>query len=204
MAYSHIALKIRQEMRALTAKSRKGDGKLCITTVRTPVALKVDCMLHHKSVDVEIGLIWSKLENMKRECMYLYAIAYLQFTSGCRVSEILAITASCISDNHTIYIKGLKGSYSRFINAGVVGEFMLKLRKRDGYVFSHYNRFSVYRAYKRYNILYVLVNKQRNAVTHAMRHLFIKQAVLLSSSLHDVKQLVGHKELKSTEHYANS
>ena len=132
------------------------------------------------------------------------ALVTLQFTSGLRISELLAINPSDVNKFGQIKIKGLKRSNDRFISPVYYIDYWQDYGAGSMFHSDYYSRFYIYRLYKKKGIYSMLGNGGLSSVTHLPRHLYIK---FLSESGQDVestRQIIGHKKTSNTEIYLKS
>jgi len=66
---------------------------------------------------------------------------------------------------------------------------------------SDFNRFFVYRFFKKYSISLSIGNGRNKKVTHAFRHLVSKSMKDAGMSLEDNQQMLGHVNINSTKYY---
>jgi site-specific recombinase XerD len=133
--------------------------------------------------------------------MVVDLIYRLQNLYGLRISEVLGVKTVHLIGANKILIKGLKGSGDRII----IIDFMSELRglycHYNGFVFFGINRFFVYREYKKIGIGLQFENSKNAAVTHAPRHLFIRELKSGGVSTEALQGQLQHKSIKSTKHY---
>ena len=127
-------------------------------------------------------------------------ILFLEVT-GSRVSEVLNILPTHVASNGVVYIKALKGSNSRVIPAGPHTKYFLENRNSLPLIASGFNRFYVYREFKKLGIYARIGNRDINSVTHYFRH---KLAADLRSSEFENTQIaaaLGHKKISNSDKY---
>ncbi len=137
----------------------------------------------------------------KETPLILSAICELLFVHGLRISEALNIKGSDISPKGHIKIKGLKKSKDRIISVGLHKSFWLSMRNITQKIGDVYSRFYFYREFKKRGIRLEFNGYKNAAVTHAPRHLLIKELSILDKDLTLVQSTLGHKSIKSTQHY---
>lgn len=131
-------------------------------------------------------------------------VGRLQLLYGLRISEILGIRGSDIDKMGRIVVKGKKGSNTRLIidNQGVkwwIAQRGLGTNKVFGF-----DRFYVYRIYKKCGIVHEMEGKKHKAVTHYCRHLYVKAMQQSTNDIEITKQLTGHKAVANTKKYLQS
>ena len=131
---------------------------------------------------------------------YYYLFILLE-VSGARVSEVLLIRHSDISDNGHILLRGLKGSENRIIHDSQASQFCCKMKSLGIDPFSSCNRFTAYRLLKNIGIGKLKVGRTHESVTHIFRDSYIEKLRALDISKRDLSKSIGHKSIKSTEYY---
>tara|TARA_R100000789_G_C2995341_1_gene147288 strand:- start:414 stop:1010 length:597 start_codon:yes stop_codon:yes gene_type:complete len=148
--------------------------------------------------------ILTVLEQLKVEGGHLYYVLLLQYQYGLRVSEALNLRCSQISKGGKILVNGSKGSADRIIVVPELARFGANSLVGDYKIFPYISRFHVYREYKKRGISLALNGTNKRAVTHAPRHVAINEVNELSKSKEKTRQFIGHKSIKSTEHYVRN
>lgn len=148
---------------------------------------------------------WCKTiyHKMKFESRVLAELFAFQYETGCRISECLSIKYYDVLADGRVIIRGLKGSNDRVVSCSIGKSYLLHCRLYNSWVFSNFNRFYVYRFYKKYGVMFVSKKSKKKSVTHALRHinaLNMRKAGLKSS---DVSEFLGHKNLKNGKYYGN-
>ena len=137
---------------------------------------------------------------LKENCHLWYIIEGLMY-NGCRISEILSIRASDITVIGTVNIRAKKGSENRIIHFASATEFLKSCRLNNIKPFELYDRFYVYRQFKKYGISIHTGNSSKNSVTHSFRHLYINSARKENIQAETIQKSVGHKNKANTEKY---
>jgi len=133
--------------------------------------------------------------------MEIKACTYLLDVYGLRITEVLNITNHDIDLHGRIKIKGLKGSSNRIITGGHYEAYFINCKNKNIHPFTIYDRFFYYRLFKKMGIFISFCNYAKRAVTHACRHQFIAEMQQSGSDILDAQKYIGHKSVKSTEHY---
>lgn len=188
-------------LKSLQAHLQNDRDKRRIKSVVVSPAQSNKLLLDRMEVDnSEFDRICSIIQNDKLP-LVLRAVIELQFLHGLRISEVLNITASDITRNGRIRIKGLKGSFDRFVLSSNFIEFwtcsgipLLPLCRC-------YSRFYFYREYKKLCIGARFGNSHNNSVTHWFRHAVALDSIETFHSINDTKIVLGHKNSKSTQKY---
>ena len=130
-----------------------------------------------------------------------YYFALIQMSGGLRVSEVLHIHIYDVTATGLIKVKVLKGGNDKVINVHEAKDFLKQCVKNAYLPWQNWNRFYVYREYKRLGFPSIPTGQNKHAVTHLFRHL---QAAELKKIKVDEKTLagyLGHKSLKSQQSY---
>jgi site-specific recombinase XerD len=133
--------------------------------------------------------------------LVLRVVLELQFLHGLRISEVLNITPLDITRQGRIRIKGLKGSFDRFVLSSYYKDFWLNSGISLLPLCTTYSRFYFYREYKKLSIGAYFGNSQNKSITHYFRHAVALDSQEQYESLTDTKMVLGHKSIKSTEKY---
>lgn len=132
----------------------------------------------------------------------LWYIIELLLGSGARVSEVLDISPGDILLNGSIRIKGKKGSSDRIISAGTSYQYMIKCKNVPRYPFMDWDRFRVYREFKKLGIGMRFKGKSKESVTHFFRqaHSRLMQMGGIDDGLRS--QELGHKGKGNIKYYS--
>lgn len=144
-----------------------------------------------------------KIELLKPLYYDIYVIANLQYSYGLRISEVLNIRYSDITKGHRLIIHGLKGSDSKIIDVSKFKDVFVYLGKNTSFVFSHIDRFFVYRVFKKFGLTFQSKSSSRQSVTHSLRHQFVNELRSEGVDSLIIQKSIGHKNAKNTEIYGN-
>lgn len=129
------------------------------------------------------------------------AVIDVCYLNGCRISELLNIKVSDITNSGNIRIKGLKNSNSRLLLTSSSRVFFLSCKSNFINPFSGCNRFYYYRLFKRLGIILQPLNSEKYAVCHSFRHnLLINNNVDKTNDI-VLRSFIGQKSTKSFNHY---
>lgn len=131
----------------------------------------------------------------------LCAICELQLMNGLRVSEVLHITQSDITDTGLVKIQSLKGSGVRFVRSISYSDVFAKVRAGECFIDNRFNRYFIYRLYKKHGISFRFANHKNSSVTHLARHVLASDIANAYSNVRDAKVYMSHKNVNSTNHY---
>lgn len=148
--------------------------------------------------------ILCSVESLKLTDIICYYIAKLQLAGALRISEVLNIAPSDISPAAHVLVHSQKGSDSKLVFDSSVSSYLLKCRALSVYPFSFYNRFYVYRQYKKHGIVFKSYLSSHYSVTHSLRHVAVLAARISNFSDNNIKRLTGHKNQKNIEYYGKN
>jgi len=125
----------------------------------------------------------------------------IQLREGLRVSEVLRIRHNDILSLGRLKVTASKKGQDRVINYDDPYGY-LKFCKTNGVTpFKDYDRFFLYRAYKKEGIVLFHDLDKKSSVTHALRHLLVQQ---LTKEIEDkslISTVLGHKSTKTISWY---
>jgi integrase len=131
----------------------------------------------------------------------LRVIIDMQLQLGLRISEVLRIRSFDILPLGKLRIRASKRGQDRIENYTDAYGF-LKFCKRNGVQpFSDYNRFFIYRAYKKEGISLFHSKTKRMSVTHALRHKLVHELEKEVDQMSLISDILGHKSRRSIESY---
>lgn len=133
----------------------------------------------------------------------LRVLIEIQLLFGLRVSEALSIGYADLMALGRIRISASKRGTSRIINYADRYGYLEMCRRNGVNPFADYNRFFIYREYKKNGIMLFHEKDKKYSVTHAFRHLLV---TMLKSEIEDkslISDILGHKSRKSIESYMN-
>jgi site-specific recombinase XerD len=138
---------------------------------------------------------------LKKKSVVLYYFALLQFENGIRTSELIGVKSGDITATGSFKLHGKKGSSNRMIAPGEARDYLLECRKNGSTPFGDYDRFYLRREYIKVGIYHWFEGDKKGKVTHVFRHLFVSGMLQSGIEVEEAKKFVGHKNVKSTEHY---
>lgn len=133
----------------------------------------------------------------------LRALVELMSVSGCRISQALSISRNNISKNGRITLKGAKGGVDVIAAPILYKSFFIGFKDGINCGFADYNRFYVYRVFRRYGLWLAGFTSEKKAVTHSFRHALINDISSTSVTSEGIANVLGHKSLKSQTYYVN-
>lgn len=148
----------------------------------------------HKAVE-------TAMDKMFKHDLRLFYFTEIMLLGACRVSEVLAIRPYDITLTGLVKINSLKHGSHRLISTGRAKEFILKCRKNGIYPFDYFNRFYIYREFKRYGVPTIVTGANRHAVTHIFRHLQTAEIRAIDNDKELIKSHLGHKSISSQKNY---
>ncbi len=125
----------------------------------------------------------------------------LMFQEGLRVSEMLNISGIDVKPGLKIVIKGLKYSHNRLVQPISFRTTWERFQGVNLKIGDDWDRYWLYRLFRRYNIQLSHVTGQNLSVTHSLRYIYIKQLAAESVDIELIQKAIGHKSIKSTQHY---
>lgn len=131
----------------------------------------------------------------------LISFARLQFISGLRISDLLAIRRADIGDNLNVYVRQSKGSQAKVISLLYDKEFWLSYKRGLFTDISVFNSMTFYRLYSRYNLTIFNGPGRNMSVTHSARKLLARTAYDVTNSVDMAQAALGHKSQNSTLYY---
>lgn len=140
---------------------------------------------------------------MERDRQPLALIAYvvLHFQSGCRISDLLNVDYTAISNNLNISILQGKGSLPLTVQPIYHREFWQQVKRLKLKPMEPYNRFFFYRLYKRYGIVIEKGANKNAYVTHAFRKNLADDLNRIDNNELRAQGALGHRSKSSTKRY---
>lgn len=144
------------------------------------------------------------IEEYLNSCPVLSYFISLQMMYGLRVSETLNISSGDILFNGSISLRVSKGGENRIIVPIIGLDYFLRCRRGNVMPFKDFNRYWIYRLYKRYNIVLDQGDNKKKSVTHAFRH--VNTSMLRKDKVDKdiIKKSLGHKKEKTQEYYGKN
>ena len=149
---------------------------------------------------MNVSELLSISRNIKSQNEYLACIIYLQAREGLRISEILKIKDTDVSKSGNIKIHVSKSKEIKIVSAGEFSDFIVKLAKVNRGLLFQFNRFYVYREYRKLGIKTETVYGKKNAVTHAPRHILASE-IRKEVAGEGLSNKLNHKNSNSSKHY---
>jgi integrase len=132
------------------------------------------------------------------------AIGYLvslQHQHGLRISEVLNISPNDITRQGNIIIRTLKKGENRIVTPIIGLAYFIDCKRYNIYPFQDFDRFMIYRIYKKAGIVYKGKGNSKNSVTHAFRHLNTLSLKNDNIDKDIIKKSLGHKSEKTQSEY---
>jgi len=152
---------------------------------------------------VDFNQILLNIEKIKNYNNIVYYVANIQFELGLRVSEVLSISFSDILPSGHFYLKGSKGSKNRVYFCTATSSYFSKCAQSGCEPFSGYNRYFIYRTYKKFGINFQFQGSKKQSVTHAFRHAVANEIYNNSKDMETVGDFLRHKSKNSTKYYVD-
>lgn len=129
------------------------------------------------------------------------ALVELMFTNALRISEALQITVYDIDTTGRIIIKAKKGSSNKVVVSSSFNQYFIDCKLSNLSPFIYYDRFSVYRLFRKCGLYLQFSNSKRTAVTHSLRFASISLLNSDNLTLQEKANFVGHKNSSMTKYY---
>jgi len=165
----------------------------------------------------EIEQVFDSVDLMKKEGFRDYTILHLLFDSGARASEVACLETEFFDPHKkTLIIKGKGGGYRRIElqpkTTELIERYIKKHRTVPKPLYSDrlfinqrregFTRNGIYRLCKKYLSKSLPVKQMNNLnPVHSFRHSCAVNMLLMGKSLTDIKNHLGHGDLKSTMVY---
>ena len=137
-----------------------------------------------------------------------YAISYYQklmiavlFSSGCRVSEALALRKANFTESGQFVVKGLKKSESAVYQMASFDCFKFRYELINDSLLASLNRWHIYRLLRAFGVYSYFDGNQCASVTHYFRHLIALEQAEASFDSKVTSRTLRHKSLKNVEYY---
>lgn len=171
------------------------------TAVPTPTAQTTKLCTGLNQGESLINDILTKRKEIIKKDRLLWYIVDLMLNSGCRISEILSIKPHNILLNGSVKIQASKGGNNRIISSSDARNYLIDCKSSGNHPFMDYNRFYIYRAFKKWGIGYVVNGNCNKAVTHAIRHANteVQREGKVEKSI--IQSQLGHTNESTQSHY---
>jgi site-specific recombinase XerD len=190
-----------------TAKTFNNAGKsslkLNINPVSTTSAQITTLCETNKSLEMEVESLLEKLGQAFKHSKILGHLLDIQISGGCRISEVLKITPKDITPTGSILIQSAKKGNQRIVTTSKSSEFLLMCRKLNITPFMDYDRFFVYREYKKLGIIFVSKTSSKMSITHAPRHIFTASNRITTKDETTLSNALGQKTKNMSNRYGN-
>ena len=153
---------------------------------------------------VYINSLLSKIDKLKMLDLKLYYIAQIQFEQGLRISEVLNLRVYDLMPSGHFYIKSAKGSNNRVYFVASVANYFITCKKNGVDPFANYNRFFVYRQYKKLGIDFYNSKTCKHSVTHAFRHIIANEIYKNVDDTETVSDFLRHKNKENYKYYVDN
>lgn len=171
-------------------------------SVTAPSAQHSTLLFNRDSVKALIKQVLNVLDPGHESPLVVKAVLEVLFLNGCRISEVIDAPGTLIAATGHLVVKGKKKSGDRILVTSRYTDYWLGRRGKPERISDVYSRFWFHRYFKKYGVTLNIGSAQRQAVTHAMRHLLIRSTFDASQDLETIKDYVRHKSINSTRHYA--
>jgi len=129
------------------------------------------------------------------------AIIELMYVYGLRISEVLDIHLYDVMTSGLIRIRSKKGSRMRYVMPVYFISFW-QVRDRNILPISNfYNRFYMYRVFKKLGYYSKHPGNTNFSVTHYFRHRCVSEMVQAGYTAHSISEFLGHRSAKTIQYY---
>jgi integrase len=133
--------------------------------------------------------------------MPLKVLILLQLTFGLRISEVLNIKHSDILELGRLRIRTLKKGIDRIVYFDDRYGYFKRCKASGVNPFQDYNRFFIYRLYKKEGIMMFHDSSKKWSVTHSLRHFMVQQVMNEVNEKNLVTRYIGHSSKESLDNY---
>ena len=154
------------------------------------------------------------LEELKKHSYSVYLMALISADCGLRAGEIFKLTWADIDiKERLLFLRETKNGSNRhaYMSKCVQGELsklksgegnQLLFPSRDGEQIKHISR-TFERAVKTIGLNKGITDRKQKIVFHSLRHTYASRLVDKGVSIYEVKELLGHKDIKMTMRYSH-
>lgn len=125
----------------------------------------------------------------------------MQLKLGLRISEVLRLRPIDILSMDKVRIRASKRGRDRLVNYTDIYGYLNICKKTGMIPFLDYDRFFIYRLYKKEGLMLFHEKDKKYSVTHAFRHLLVQEITRQVEDVSLLSELVGHKSRKSIDSY---
>lgn len=179
----------------------RGSEKGCSKAVITPPAPATPLCDAGTNEVLSVKQVSDALDALRTISYSLYLFANVQYLYGLRVSEVLGIAGSDMIGADRIRVKGLKRSSDRIVVDSAICSNFSNLKGLNIRLFECFDRYFVYRMYKRVGLFAVVQSSKKQAVTHVFRHLLATSMKSEGVDTETIKNFIGHKSETNTKRY---
>lgn len=132
------------------------------------------------------------------------AVLELQLLWGLRISEVINVKPSQVTSLGQIMIRGSKKSEDRIVMGYMYSHVWVNYVKKGNVIGDERDRYYYYNLYKKFGLYRKNKGSDNNSVTHVFRYSFVEMLLKNNIEINEIQKLIGHKSVKSTEHYAKN
>lgn len=145
--------------------------------------------------------VYSLLYNNQELSLCDKAVIECQMLSGARISQVLQIKPTDITDNAVIRIPSSKGSNAIVYTPVIYRQYWLDVKRLKSVIAQYRDRFYYYRLYRKYGIYSLIIGNVNTSVTHSLRHALMQETEKLDITPVERAAKIGHKSIKSQDNY---
>lgn len=183
--------------RLLSVQPNKGRYK---SALPSPAQTGTQCATGHIEDPAELVPESARTKIAQQNPRLLHLINFMT-ASSCRISEALKVNYWEITKTGHVKLHQSKGSGDRIVHSGMAMQYLLECLKSKRQPWADWNRFFVYREFKKFGIGLQLQGRKKKSITHSVRHTVAKQMKRAGMTIDDSKQALGQKNVKSTAYY---
>jgi site-specific recombinase XerD len=153
-------------------------------------------------IDMALRILYAKGRGNAEWDAINKAVLELQLLWGLRISEVISIKPSQVTSLGQIMIRGSKKSEDRIVMGYMYSNVWTSYVKKGNIIGEERDRYYYYNLYKKFGLYRKNKGKDNNSVTHIFRYSFVELLLKNNIEINEIQKLIGHKSVKSTEHYA--
>jgi len=176
-----------------------------------PVDAVVDLPAHNAILCAPAVSFESQMYQYLTNCINNQAITIeyriildLLLSSGCRISAIVNQAGLIVRLNGLIVAHETKTKQDIVFRSINFNDYFMQFAGMRYSDLTSYNRYMVYRLFKKYGISAQILDNSKSSVTHLPRHLVGSLTMQSTSDINDVSLVLSHKSIKSSHTYGKA
>ena len=183
----------------LQAKGKKDNNKSVLSSNAQSV---IPCAVRELDQSLYSTLVNSIINNHQIP-MNLKWLVWAHYHTGCRISEILKLSPPIVNVSKRVYIKACKGSENRVCIVPPIHYISSETRIQQGVLSEYYDRYFIYRLYKKVGISAIFGNNINKSITHVFRHNVALNVIAECNDKSFASKALGHKNKDNIKFYEN-